>query len=651
MKKKFLFLLDKIGKKISEEHLIVFDRRSMFFIIACAALFVFAVAFKMNYSSIGKWNGTIKDEKKDISSALLGSPKGIRSDEWLVQTPSMLSQYNNNFTEENPAIGAGKAPLVYNLPVRSFSVFHPQFWGFFVLDFDRGFSFYWNFKVFGLLIGFFLLLMLLTKNNFWLSVAGSLWLLFSGFIQWWFSVVTTEMIATFCFIFIAFAYLFFSKKIINNVIASVALAVFLPNFIFYLYPPFQISLVYLSLFLFFGYSIGKWSFIKNNWKSKAILFLSAIFFTGLMAYFFYNDAKDTILSIQNTEYPGRRVTVGGNMTIGKYFSGTFDTYYTEGKFPKNLGNVCEASNFIILFPVILIPVLIGIYKRKKINPVLLSVLTYLIFISAWMFFGLSRFIEKITLLNMVPTERALIGLGVGSIIAVIVYLSEKSSWDLRLKIKWIPVLAAIIFVAFFFLNKDLGNFLKTGRMIFLIIFFTFLIFWLFNKNRILFGIAIVSFVLYFNHSVNPVVSGIKPVTEKSLYKFFVEMKKQDPDSKWVVFGDRKIADFGKSSGIYFVDGVKYVPNLKLMDSIAGNLESRNIYNRYAHIKFDSAENETVNFDLRQSDLYAVSINPCSEKLKEADIKYFVSKDDNIEKYDCLDLINQIGNVKIFKRIN
>jgi hypothetical protein len=52
--------------------------------------------------------------------------------------------------------------------------------------------------------------MLITKNNFWISLLGAVWLYFSSYIQWWFSSVNMpEMLAASFLAFIALVYILF----------------------------------------------------------------------------------------------------------------------------------------------------------------------------------------------------------------------------------------------------------------------------------------------------------------------------------------------------------------------------------------------------------------------------------------------------------
>ena len=320
-------MLDAIGEKISEKHLIVFERKAILFLLALGISFFVLVFFRIHYSSIAEWNFLVPEYSgaKTTSKLLWGSPKYIRMDEWHLATPFIMSQAAKNFPVENYAFGPGKVPLLNGLPTRHFSAyFQPHLWGFFFLDIERGFSWFWNYGVISLLASTFLLCMLLTKNNFKLSIFGSLFLFFSSFIQWWFFATTGVLISAFNFVMIASIYLVLSKKPLLILLSALALVLFFVNFaLCEVYPPFQVPLGLLLIACIIGYYIqnAKKEIIAHHFTMRLIV--SALCASALMAFafFFYLDLKDTIALTMKTAYPGHRLSTGGEFGIGQLFSG------------------------------------------------------------------------------------------------------------------------------------------------------------------------------------------------------------------------------------------------------------------------------------------------------------------------------------------
>ena len=155
-------------------------------IIASFALCVF---FKLNGSSIGIWTEILNDLTKP-KGLLLFTPRPSRADEWHGWTPAALSQARQTppFPIENLSLGGARTPLIMSVPVRHYTAFfRPHLWGFFVFDFERGFSFFWCFKILALLLASAWFLRQLGVRHRAVLLFGTLWIFFSGFIQWWFS--------------------------------------------------------------------------------------------------------------------------------------------------------------------------------------------------------------------------------------------------------------------------------------------------------------------------------------------------------------------------------------------------------------------------------------------------------------------------------
>src|SRR5712691_1284831 len=158
------------------------------FWLALILIFCACVALKLNGSSVGMWSAVLNEPGKP-HGLLIFMPKQVRADEWESWTPAALSQARQTppFPIENVSLGGGRAPLLMSVPVAYYTTFfRPQLWGFFLFDFERGFSFYWCCKVFGLLLASAWLLQQLGCRSRSIILIGTLWIFFSGYVQWWF---------------------------------------------------------------------------------------------------------------------------------------------------------------------------------------------------------------------------------------------------------------------------------------------------------------------------------------------------------------------------------------------------------------------------------------------------------------------------------
>lgn len=688
--------LNTFGAKLSEENLIRFDYRVVSFVTLCAVLFCLQVALMLHGSSSAMWNQYVPDKSGESLGLLTGTPKFIRFDEWAVATPWILSQVSRGFPLRNENIGAGSAPSVINLPVKSFpGIVRPQYWGFFLLHVERGFAFYWNFKVFGLVLGAFFLLMLITQNNFWLSLFGSLWLFFSSFIQWWFSTPAPEMILSFCFLCVSITYLLFSTKPTLIILSALLAFVSSVTFVLAFYPPYQIPLAYLFAFLFLGlllehYDKERFRLRRGLKLVSILLFLVLIL---LVLYIFYGQSKETVELVVNTEYPGNRISAGGDIELERYFSEFLGIFiFNERIGPHKWKNVCEASNFLMFFPLVIALVIKDFFSRKRVDFTELLLIGYLAFLSTWMLVGLPASVAHVTLLDRVPPIRALIGVGAANILLLVRFLAhdgrpqehdnpklvapnvEKrkrpqkttpkskatsilAKYGINLKVlAGVALVFAILMLYGTSTSEILGNYFSKSQIVMVSLVFSFVSCLFLLRKKTVLALVILFMVVRANYSVNPVARGLGPVLEKDLTKLATDIHQKDPSGKWVVYGDNIIANFITASGASVFNGTKFPPELDEFRILDPESKNKSIYNRYAHIQVTENEGarspEDVNFSIHQSDKYNLFVNPCSEKLEKIGVRYFVFETlPTKEELDCLSPISDtpINRFWVYRR--
>lgn len=182
--------------------LIRFDKKLNIFLGICVGFLLILSLLKIYGSSVAAWNDRIPEVSTSTKNIITSTPKVIRMDEYAVLTPFTLSQVKKDFSIKNESIGGENAPLVSFLPTKHFiTFFRPNFWGYFFLSPEQGFAWAWNFKALGILITMTLMFTLLTGNNFWLSIFGAFWMLFSSGTQWWYSTYFTRFYFLGCYSF------------------------------------------------------------------------------------------------------------------------------------------------------------------------------------------------------------------------------------------------------------------------------------------------------------------------------------------------------------------------------------------------------------------------------------------------------------------
>jgi len=316
------------------------------FIALIIITYVIASMLKLNGSAMALWR-YYADRSAADSGVLLGTSKEIRSDEWMVQTPWIMSQaaLRPPFPSVNPAVGDGAITLLNNLRVRHWStVFRPQMWSFFVAAFESAFAWYWNFKWFGLLLGAFLFLRVLCNGQSFLAIFGALLLYFSPFIQWWFSTPTCmpEMLGALFLGLWSVTVIQRSESRGAIVAASILLVLATEQFVFCSYPRFQVPLVWLAMCLLVG-GVAKGKPDLRRWRICALW--GAITIIAVLVFCWFREVAPLIRQMASLAYPGRIISHGGGIPWCNFFAPFLEFSMTQEHFRRDAMNVCDASGF------------------------------------------------------------------------------------------------------------------------------------------------------------------------------------------------------------------------------------------------------------------------------------------------------------------
>jgi hypothetical protein len=613
--------------------LIRFDKRARLYIAICSFLFVFCVAFKLHNSSIGMWNYHMNDGGNEKRGVIVGTPLPIRSDEWLVVTPFILSQKEHGFPTSNEALGYGHTPLAMGLPTTSIiSKVRPALWGYYFLDVERAFAWQWNFKIFPFLIVSFLFLLLFTKNNFTISAFGSIWLYLSSSLQWW--SINSDLFTWALLSVISLVYILYANKTKMIVLNGILLSLAAFSFAMYLYPPYQIPLAYFALALVIGFLVSRKAFkllLNNKWVKLAVLAGTGIFLASLF-YLFFTDCKDTIQRMTQTVYPGARNEHGGNFAFLDMFKDNFAWFYDAEKYPPIWGNICELSSWLMLSPIASILLIYSWIKIKKIDYLFIPLLAFHIMMYSFMLIGYPEWLAKITGLSNSQAARTFFVFGFSNVVFTILYLgkfrktAETTGFRPRM-----AVVGAVIFVVALLINYAVNRqaerwFTKQQFYNATLLFASLNWLVVYFPERKLFQFGFYAFcfaVVSQNIFINPISKGFTSVYENKYYKAIKEVDQKDPGQTWLVFGSMVVPDMLKAAGINCLNGVQFAPPLEKMRYIDPAGKYKEVYNRYAHIIASPYKNssDSVDISLNTPDSYNIKIDPSSPRLKQMGIKY------------------------------
>lgn len=596
-------------------------------------VFAGAVFLRINGSSIAAWSQELNESAK-LSGPLLFSPQHAREDEWTLWTPAALSQARQvpPFPSTNYSLGAGRSPLLLSLPVADYTtLFRPQLWGFFLFDFERGFSFFWCLKQLGLLLGCAWMLRKIGIQNRVVIWLGSLWIFFSGYIQWWFSTpaMLPEMIACWA-ICIGCVIVFLQSVRWGEIGLAVAGFVFCGiNFLLCLYPPYQIPLVLLGLALVVGIAAEREGFPKAlRYRRGALLLGASILIVALLLIPFLWETRSTFELVRHTFYPGARRSSGGGLSFVKLFSGLFGFFETEKATPSIYPNICEASNFFPLWPAAVIGAII--YLRHKIRPSFLEIAVTLLlgFLVLYCLSPMPRWLLECTLLSFATESRALLGIGLANIILCCLFFDRFSNVRFG---RIDAITAATLFclgtaAVWWWATSRSPQIFPDPRQLALALSLSAVVFALFFLKPKFALWLLVFLMIVANSWINPVMRGLGPLTHSEPFKIIEKLRANDPAGKWVVYHDYILGGLVMATGAQVLNGYKIVPDLGFMHRLDPTRAGEWIYNRYAYINCEFPQDHSLGASLLNPDLYSLVLPPELPLLRETGCRYIISSE-------------------------
>lgn len=635
-----------------------FAKSVWFFPGVLTVLLVLLTLLQLSGSSIGTYHSLFYGSEKD-HDLVFGEPRSIRSDEWLVNSQMIIAQKNNNFKRFNDNIGNGQdMSLLVDAPYKEWSViFKPHLLAFFVIPFDNAFAFRWWFMAYLLMLSCYFFLVQLVPTRRLVSALISIGFLFSPFIQWWYLSGTMGVIY-----FALFGALFFMKmmqsaRIVNTLLWGVLLTYVATCFVLILYPPYQIPVAVAVFAFVVGYTLEKAR--DRPWK-KTLQQLGIVgaflIVSGVLALTFLLTRSQAVETIQNTAYPGQRKQLSGGYDLPHVLSGHLGAQFRYADTAANytipgLTNQSESSNFLLLFPFLLLPSLYVCYwyykKDRRLDYPLLATNATILVLLGWLFIPGLGFFGRLTLLEVVPHTRLLIGLGVLNLLQLSLFIRRYlESKDLVIKHSWIMIYSILTLLAELLIGLYAGyrlpGFISLERAIIFAVPVPVIVY-LLLRRQFVWGCAVMTaFMLYMSFSVNPIYQGTEVLTKTPLSQTIQQISDSD-DSRWAT-EHFLLENFSYMNGARSLSGVYSYPQLDIWRN-ASPEASEDIYNRYAHtiFAFDRSPNDTISttLSLGGGDSFGISTEPCSHFLKDQDVRYLLVASKLAEGEACASLIERI----------
>lgn len=553
------------------------------------------------------------------STNIMGHDQPIRSDEWLVQTPFSIAQYNHEprFPVVNKNVGEdGQNMMVTSMtsvPIAHITALaKPATWGFFLFDLRRALSWNWYFPIVGCFLALAFLLNRLSdehwKHGFLFSglfccspyvVAWSFWPAYTVFFP--------------CMIFLCALQIIKTSSIYRLLPLGALLGLAIAGFAFILYPPWQVSVGYVFVALALGIVIRD-RLYRRLTLPKALTYLLAAAIAGGLVTAWWLDASVAVQTMAQTVYPGQRLTVGGNATLPLLLRG-FTNIPTLQQLNSTMSNQSEISSFYyLLLPLFALVVIRAV--QRKLTALEWSLTLVCALLLCYMFVGLPVDLAKYSLWGRSAPYRADLALGLASLILTLLLLTTKhqphEATQTTRVIGWV-VSTAWVYVVYRSLSRldsTLTSGMPSNLMILILLITAALGYYLITSKFKPFITISLGLSLAATVSFHPVNIAPTEVRVRSMPTATGSLASALEGKRVLVLESTTPAMLLIAAGKSVVNGINYFPQKTLWHRIDPEGRQRDIYNRYQHLAFVAAPSiaESYRLAVPHPDIVMVSLN-------------------------------------------
>ncbi|MCR4610929.1 MAG: hypothetical protein K5644_03425 [Lachnospiraceae bacterium] len=566
---------------------------------------------------------------------LLGLPRAIRSDDFATLTTMNFSQFYNDYQSTSDIIRATPTDVTtfYGAPsIAVATLFRPFLWGYILFGSAKGLAFYWASRTVVLFLVSYELGTLFARGQKNLAVAYAILITFSQTLQWWYS--TNGLIEMFIFGQLAVVLLcnfLLADKLWERLLLCLGIIYCAGGYVVAYYPAQQIPLIYIYGVLGLSMLIINRDLLRP--RHVMMLIVTAILCVVVVALVFYN-SLDTIMATMNTVYPGSRTDTGGTINPGQLFYYIVDILTPvddKGLIiaQSSLSNVCETAVFYSFFPLGFIASLYSMIKRKSADLTNILLMAVEVFFLIFSVIGLPTIIAKITLLSFSTSQRVLSVVGIIDIIILLRSLSHKEDTSNipKTSTKIIIVLSLLVMEGLMMFSLYMIGY-RPSALIWIMtgLVFAWFIYLILRNNKEYkekFTISVVCIIALTGLAVNPLQMGADVVLEDDLTLDVRSVVETDPDAKWIVISNTaQINNIPITVGAKTINSINTYPNLETWEKIDPDKSHNEVYNRYAHILMDIADEETT-FNIIQPD--QIKIEVTHEDLETLGVSYIMSQ--------------------------
>jgi hypothetical protein len=628
-------------------------------LLAFPAVLLAVLAVLVGAGITGSSSGILNQffESHSDPRLIAGSPQAVRSDEWLVQTPLVISQIEQGLPRFNQNLPGGTDSTVQSdLPSRDWSmIFRPHLAGFLFLSEDSAMSLRWWLPGFALMASCYAFFLTIRPRSPVSAAVISVGFFFAPFFQWWYLPVTLWP-AAWCFVVMTAAvWLLRSDRRRGKILWSALAGYLTVTVAIGVYVPFMVPALLMSVAFVVGLVLTRSSAERVGFASrlKALipLIASGAVATAVVAAWVATRLP-TIERFSGTVYPGQRLSETGAISrdgIVSLWAGPVSRYVGVTDKPLDL-NASEASSFILVGLVLFVPLLwhtwIGWRKNKTVDWLVVVLFAFLLLVVAYLVLPGWDAVAHLLLLDRSPAARIRLGIGLLSIVMIAVYASRYDEMattmgvrQRRVVIGVTAALAVAMQVLLVVVLAHRGSSLVVGTWTWVpgVVAFVLAVYFFARQSTLLGALGLLAVSVFAAGGVNPLYVGAYDLNDTTLVRHMKALPRSS-SANWLGVGGTYLPNVVlEQSGLHSYNGFQSAPSPEMWTRVDPANKYPSVWNRLASVSWYGGPGAPLPTN-PQADAILVNFDSCSA-FAQRYVTYVLS--DGALRQNCLSLVETV----------
>lgn len=560
---------------------------------------------------------------------LVGAPRPIRQDEWLVSQSWIISQYMQGFPAINGTFPGGMdATVLMELPNTDWSTwFRPHMWGYLLFGLDAGIAWGWWIPAIGLVVATYLLVVTLLPRRSLTAAVIACAVFFTPIFQWWYGANALWPAAWSLLAMAGTLWMIRDPRLWVRVIWAVALGWLAVTMAIGLYVPFMLPAVLVFVFFFVGAVLQERPWQRGVLRPLVVRLLPLLL-AGVVAVtvvlIWIATRIEVIDAVQSTVYPGKRSVLTGQLLASDPFLAAFagapfgQTFATGSAI---LGpNPSEAATAILL-ALFVLPAMVWFTVRRwraerRVDWLLVGAMASVVLILAFLFIPGWDALARLLLLDRVPVTRYRMGFAVlmPLFFALIAREVDRSAatrtWPLAvvsggvaLAFTGTAYLAILFIDPLTFASSTLWPVAVVAMLAGVVLLF-------FRRTIWLSAVSLLVASLVIGAAVNPFYRGAFDLNRTDAGREIQSIETDQP-GVWLGIGSAEVMALLMQSGVEAYSGMQTYPPSEMWENIDPDRQYEEAWNRLAHVRWQWGVGDPVSA-APYPDALVTSFDPCSE---------------------------------------